>query len=62
MALSIRQIKEKAATVSSLVGDIRNELPDSELAETLDDNYDQLYSMILEVAETLDCIISDIEK
>ena len=62
MALSIRQIKEKAATVSSLVGDIRNELPDSELTETLDDNYDQLYSMILEVAETLDCIISDIEK
>jgi len=60
--LSLRQLKLKAAAVSSLVGDVVNALPDNEDAETLDNNYSELYSMILDVAETLDAVISDIEK
>ena len=60
--LSLRQLKLKAAAVSSLVGDVVNALPDNEDAETLDNNYSELYSMILDVTETLDAVLSDVEK
>ena len=62
MAISLRQMKEKAAAVSSLIQDVVNSLPDNEDAETLDNNYSQLYSMILGISETLDAVISDVEK
>lgn len=62
MSVSIRQLKEKAAVVESHVDSIRNALPDNCLAEYLENDYSVLYSMILEVIETLDCIISDVEK
>ncbi|MBY6915377.1 hypothetical protein [Clostridium botulinum] len=60
--VSLKRFKEKSATVSSLVEDIRNQLPDNDVAEDLDNNYGELYSMILDVVETLDAVVSDIEK
>ena len=61
--VSLRQFKQKAAAVSSLVKGINAvAIPDSEEVEILEQNYDELYSMILDVAETLDAVISDIEK
>lgn len=60
--ISLNRLKEKSAAVSSLVEDIRNQLPNSEYAEDLENNYSELYSIILDVCETLDCILSDIEK
>lgn len=60
--VSLKLFKQKAAAVSSLVQDVRDALPDSELAEYIENNYDELYSMILDVAETLDVVLSDVEK
>ena len=61
--VSLRQFKQKAAKISSLVKEINTvAIPDSEEVEILEQNYDELYSMILDVAETLDAVISDIEK
>ncbi|MBN1076988.1 hypothetical protein [Clostridium botulinum] len=60
--VSLKILKQKSATVSSLVEDVRNQLPDNEIADDLDNNYGELYSMILDVVETLDAVISDIEK
>ncbi|NFR85368.1 MULTISPECIES: hypothetical protein [unclassified Clostridium] len=60
--VSLKMLKQKSAIVSSLVEDVRNQLPDNDVAENLDNNYDELYSMILDVIETLDGVISDIEK
>ncbi|MBN1046216.1 hypothetical protein DVW08_12775 [Clostridium botulinum] len=60
--VSLKMLKQKSAIVSSLVEDVRNQLPDNDVAEDLDNNYDELYSMILDVIETLDGVISDIEK
>ena len=63
MALSIRQLKQKAAAVSSIVKDVTVAgVPKLEDLEDLERNYDELYSMILDVSETLDAVISDIEK
>lgn len=62
MSISLTQLKQKAAAVNSIIKDVVNTLPDNEDAETLDNNYSELYSMILDVTETLDCVISDIEK
>ncbi|NFI95609.1 hypothetical protein FC961_14635 [Clostridium botulinum] len=60
--VSLKMLKQKSAIVSSLVEDIVHDLPDNEIAEDLENNYGELYSMILTVCETLDCILSDIEK
>ncbi|MGN2347258.1 hypothetical protein ACTFH7_01895 [Clostridium cagae] len=60
--VSLKRLEEKAAIVSSLVEDVRNQLPDNEIADDLDNNYGELYSMILDACETLDAVISDIEK
>jgi len=61
--VSLRQFKQKAAAVSSLVKDITvARVPKLEDLEDLERNYDELYSMILDVAETLDAVISDVEK
>ncbi|MBY6932116.1 hypothetical protein [Clostridium botulinum] len=60
--VSLKMLKQKSATVSSLVEDVRHQLPDNDVAEDLENNYDELYSMILSVCETLDAVVSDIEK
>jgi hypothetical protein len=60
--VNLNQFKQKAAAVNSLVQDVRNALPDNELAEDLDNNFDELYNMILGLSETLDVVLSDVEK
>ncbi|NFI56990.1 hypothetical protein FDA48_11660 [Clostridium botulinum] len=60
--VSLKMLKQKSATVNSIVEDISHDLPDNETAEDLENNYGELYSMILDVIETLDAVISDIEK
>ncbi|NFG58154.1 hypothetical protein FC778_05285 [Clostridium botulinum] len=60
--VSLKRFKEKSATVSNIVEEMVHDLPDNEIAEDLENNYGELYSMILTVCETLDCILSDIEK
>lgn len=60
--VNIQQFKQKAAAVSSLVDDVRNALPNSELAEYLENDYAVLYSMILDAVEALDGVLSCVEK
>ena len=63
MAISLRQLKQKVAAVNSIVKDVCvARIPTLEDLEDLERNYDELYSMILDVTETLDAVISDIEK
>ncbi|MFT8352423.1 hypothetical protein [Clostridium saccharoperbutylacetonicum] len=62
MKLNIRQFEQKAAAVSSLVDDVMNALPDSELSEDLRNNFDELHSMILTSIEVHDYSASYIEK
>jgi hypothetical protein len=62
LKVNIKEFERKAAAVSSLVDDVRNQLPDSEIAEFLENDYSILHSMILNVIETLDCVLSDVEK
>lgn len=60
--LNLKRFTEKAATVSSLVTDAVNALPDNEGVEDLERNYGELYSMILDISETLDSVLSDVER
>jgi hypothetical protein len=60
--VSLKQLKEKAAVVNSHVNDVRNALPDNDIAEYLENDYAVLYNMILDVAEALDGVLSDVEK
>jgi hypothetical protein len=61
--VSLRELKRRSAVVSSLVKDVSNcRIPNEEDLESLSNEYDLLYSMILDVAETLDCVLSDVEK
>lgn len=60
--ISLKRLKEKSAAVKALVDDVNNYLPDNEDAEDLERNYDELYSMILDIGETLDCVLSDVKK
>ncbi|WP_238899327.1 hypothetical protein [Clostridium sp. YIM B02500] len=60
--VSLKQLKDKAAVVNSHVNDVRNALPDNDIAEYLENDYSVLYSMILDVAEALDGVLSDVEK
>lgn len=62
MKVNLRQFEQKAATVSSLINDIVNALPDSDLTEELRNNYDELHSMILTSIEIHDYSASYIEK
>lgn len=63
MAISLRQMKEKAAAVNSIVHDVCVvRIPTLEDLEDLEQNYGELWSMILDVTETLDAVISNIEK
>ena len=63
MSISLRQMKEKAAAVNSIVKDVTvARVPKLEDLEDLERNYDELYSMILDVSETLDVVISDVER
>lgn len=61
--VSLRELKRRSAAVSSLVKDVTGcRVPNEEDLEALSNEYDLLYTMILDVAETLDCVISDVEK
>ncbi len=62
MAVSIKILKQKSAVVNSLIEDIVNALPDNGIADDLENNYSELYSMILDSCETWDCVLSGIEK
>jgi hypothetical protein len=62
LKVNLKQFESKAAAISSLVDDVMNALPDSELAETLRNNYDELHSMILTSIEVHDYTLSEIEK
>lgn len=62
MKVSLKQLTQKAAAVNSHVEDVRNALPDNNVAEYLENDYAVLYSMILDIAETLDVVLSDVEK
>ncbi|NFN14642.1 hypothetical protein FDB56_06935 [Clostridium botulinum] len=62
--VSLKRFKEKSAIVSSIVEDVVHALSvkNPDLADDLENNYGELHSMILDVVETLDAVISDIEK
>lgn len=60
--VNIQQFKQKAVAVNSLVDDLRNALPNSEVAEYLENDYAVLYSMILDAIEALDAVLSYVEK
>lgn len=61
--VSLAELKRRSATVSSLVKDVTCcRIPNEEDLECLRNEYDLLYTMILDVAETLDVVISDVEK
>ncbi|NFI58071.1 hypothetical protein FDA48_17385 [Clostridium botulinum] len=60
--VSIKRFKQKSAIVNSIVEDIVHALPDNEIAEELENNFGELYSMILGLCETLGVLNSDIEK
>lgn len=60
--VNIQQFKQKATAVNSLVDDVRNALPDNDLAEYLENDYAVLYSMILDAIEALDAVLSYAEK
>jgi hypothetical protein len=61
--VSLRELKRRSAVVSSLIKDVTNcRIPNMEDQNSLYNEYDLLYSMILDVIETLDVVISDVEK
>ncbi|AOR24325.1 hypothetical protein [Clostridium taeniosporum] len=62
--VSLKILKQKSAVVNSIVEDVVNELSvkNPELGEDLENNHGELYSMILDLSETLDVLTSDIEK
>lgn len=63
MAISLAELKRRAAVVSTLVKDVTNcRIPNEEDQNSLSNEYDLLYSMILDVVETLDVVVSDVEK
>lgn len=63
MAISLAELKRRSAVVSTLVKDVTNcRIPNEEDQNSLSNEYDVLYSMILDVVETLDVVVSDVEK
>lgn len=62
--VSLEILKQRAAAVNSSVQtalDYLNQTNEEE-ATFLSNNWEQLYSMILDVSETLDVVLSDVEK
>jgi hypothetical protein len=62
MKVSLKEMARVAANVKSSIDDIQNSLPDNQDAEDLANNFDKLWTMLLDISETLDCVLSDIEK
>jgi hypothetical protein len=62
LKVNLKQFERKIAAVSSLVKDVRNALPDSELAEDLENNFEPFHSMVLDLIESTQCFLSDVEK
>lgn len=61
--VSLRELKRRSAVVNSLIKDIDScRIPNEDDIESLVNEYDVLYSIILDVIETLDVVISDVEK
>ncbi|NFN81257.1 hypothetical protein FDB25_12640 [Clostridium botulinum] len=62
--VSLKRFKEKSVVVNSIVEDVVHALSikNPDLAEALENNYSELYNMILASCETWDCVLSDIEK
>lgn len=60
--ISINLLEQKLSNVRVLVQDVVNQNPDDDIVDCLECNFDELDTMILSVLETLDCILSDIEK
>ncbi|OSA98145.1 UNVERIFIED_ORG: hypothetical protein B2H98_05500 [Clostridium botulinum] len=60
--VSIKRFEQKSAIVNSIIEDVVHALPDNEIAEELENNFGELYSMILGLCETLGVLNSDIEK
>lgn len=62
--VSLKRFKEKSAAVNVIVEDVvcALSIKNQDLAEELENNYSELYSMILDSCETWDCVLSDIEK
>lgn len=62
--VSLKVLKQRAAAVDSSVQvalDYLNQFNEEE-ATFLSNNWEQFYSMILDVDEALDCILSNVEK
>ncbi|MFR1378432.1 MAG: hypothetical protein ACLSTJ_05695 [Clostridium neonatale] len=62
MSISISRLQQKAVAVDGLVTDVTNALPDNENAEYLDNNWGELYSIILDVIEIGQGIVGDIKE
>lgn len=62
MSISISRLQQKAAAVDGLVADVVNALPDNDNAECLDNNWGELYSIILDVIEIGHGIVGDIKE
>ncbi|NFM10034.1 hypothetical protein FDC26_17130 [Clostridium botulinum] len=62
--VSLKRFKEKSAVVNSIIEDVVHALSvkNPDLADDLENNYGELYSMVLDSCETWDCVLSDIEK
>jgi hypothetical protein len=61
--VSLAELKRRSAVVGSLVKDVSNcRIPNEEDLDALRNEYDLLYTMVLDVIETLDVVISDVEK
>lgn len=64
MKISLKKLVQQAALVNSCVESVGYEFAESENEEMedLQNSWDKLYSVILDIHETLDCLLSDIEK
>lgn len=62
MSISISRLQQKASAVDGLVTDVVNALPDNDDAESLDNNWGELYSIILDVIEIGQGIVGDIKE
>lgn len=62
MSISISRLQQKAVAVDGLVTDVVNALPDNDNAECLDNNWGELYSIILDVIEIGQGIVGDIKE
>ncbi|KIL06942.1 hypothetical protein SR42_15370 [Clostridium botulinum] len=60
--ISIKLLEQKLSSIRGLVQDVVNQNPDNDIVDCLEQNFDELDTMVLNVLETLDCILSDIEK